>query len=169
LMSDPGWQATMDVLTPLLPAALFSDQRLFSLVVARMANVSLEHGHTDGSCLAYVWLGLLLGPSFNNYPAAFAFGQLGLNLLEKRGLNRFRARVLLDFSHVVNPWMQHARVGPGLVRRAFDGLTRPAISHSLATAVRTWSQRCWPRALLFPRFSERRKSSSLSCSSFVSA
>jgi PAS domain S-box-containing protein len=120
LMGDPGWQATMDVLTPLLPAALFSDQRLFSLVVARMANVSLEHGHTDGSCLAYVWLGLLLGPSFNNYPAAFAFGQLGLNLLEKRGLNRFRARVLLDFSHVVNPWMQHARIGPGLVRRAFD-------------------------------------------------
>jgi PAS domain S-box-containing protein len=110
----------MDVLTPLLPAALFSDQRLFSLVVARMANLSLEHGHTDGSCLAYVWLGLLLGPSFNNYPAAFAFGQLGLNLLEKRGLNRFRARVLLDFSHVVNPWMQHARIGPGLVRRAFD-------------------------------------------------
>ena len=120
LMGNPGWQATMDVLTPLLPAALFSDQRLFSLVVARMANVSLEHGHTDGSCLAYVWLGLLLGPSFNNYPAAFAFGQLGLSLLEKRGLNRFRARVLLDFSHVVNPWMQHARIGPGLVRRAFD-------------------------------------------------
>ena len=120
LMGDPGWQATMDVLTPLLPAALFSDQRLFSLVVARMANVSLEHGHTDGSCLAYVWLGLLLGPSFNNYPAAFAFGQLGLNLMEKRGLNRFRARVLLDFSHVVNPWMQHARIGPALVRRAFD-------------------------------------------------
>ena len=120
LMGDPRWQATMDVLTPLLPAALFSDQRLFSLVVARMANVSLEHGHTDGSCLAYVWLGLLLGPSFNNYPAAFAFGQLGLNLMEKRGLNRFRARVLLDFSHVVNPWMQHARIGPGLVRRAFD-------------------------------------------------
>jgi PAS domain S-box-containing protein len=120
LMGDQGWQATMDVLTPLLPAALFSDQQLFSLVVARMANVSLEHGHTDGSCLAYVWLGLLLGPSFNNYPAAFAFGQLGLHLMEKRGLNRFRARVLLDFSHVVNPWMQHARVGPGLVRRAFD-------------------------------------------------
>jgi PAS domain S-box-containing protein len=110
----------MDVLTPLLPAALFSDQRLFSLVVARMANVSLEHGHTDGSCLAYVWLGLLLGPRFNNYPAAFAFGQLGLNLMEKRSLDRFRARVLLDFSHVVNPWMQHARVGPGLARRAFD-------------------------------------------------
>jgi predicted ATPase len=39
LMGDPGWQATMDVLAPLLPAALFSDQRLFSLVVARMDPV----------------------------------------------------------------------------------------------------------------------------------
>ena len=120
LMHDAGWQATMDVLTMLLPAALFTDEHLFCLTVAHMANVSLEQGHTDGSCLAYVWLGLLLGPYFGNYRAAFAFGQLGLDLVEKRGLDRFRARVYLDFSHVVNPWMQHARVGPPLVRRAFD-------------------------------------------------
>ena len=76
----------------------------FRLIVARMANVSIEHGNTHGSCLAYVWLGLLLGPHFDNYPAAFEFGQLGLDLVEKRGLTRFRARVYLDFSHVVNPW-----------------------------------------------------------------
>ncbi|HUK09066.1 MAG TPA: serine/threonine-protein kinase PknK, partial [Stellaceae bacterium] len=120
LMEDPRWQAQLNVLTALLPPTLFTDENLFSLVVARMANISVEHGNTHGSCLAYVWLGLLLGPHFGNYPAAFEFGQLGLDLVEKRGLTRFRARVYLDFSHVVNPWRQHARSGPELVQRALD-------------------------------------------------
>jgi len=120
LMKDPELHATMNVLAALLPPALFTDRNLFRLIVAHMANVSLQHGNSDGSCLAYVWLGLLLGPDFDNYPAAFEFGQLGLDLVEKRGLDRFRARVYLDFSHVVNPWMKHARFGPAWVRRALD-------------------------------------------------
>ena len=113
----------MNVLTTLLPPALFTDENLFSLIVGRMANVSMEHGNSDGSCLAYVWLGLLLGPQFGYYRAAFDFGRLGFDLVDDGGLDRFRARVYLDYSHVVNPWMQHARSGPGLVRRALDAAT----------------------------------------------
>ncbi|HTO60205.1 MAG TPA: AAA family ATPase [Bradyrhizobium sp.] len=119
-MEDLGRQAQLNVLTALLPPALFTNENLFCLIVARMANFSMEHGNTHGSCLAYVWLGLLLGPHFDNYPAAFEFGRLGLDLVERRGLTRFRARVYLDFSHVVNPWKQHARSGPALVRRALN-------------------------------------------------
>ena len=119
-MEDPGWQAQMDVLTALLPPALFTDENLFCLIVARMANVSMQQGNTHGSSLAYVWLGLLLGPHFDNYRAALQFGQLGLDLVEKRGLTRFRARVYLDVSHVLNPWTQHARSGPELVLRALN-------------------------------------------------
>ena len=119
-MEDPGWQAQMNVLTALLPPALFTDETLFCLIVARMANISMEHGNTHGSCLAYVWLGLLLGPHFDKYGAAFQFGQLGLDLVEKRGLARYRARVYLDFSHVVNPWTRHVSAGPELVRRALN-------------------------------------------------
>jgi len=120
LMEDPGWQAQMNVLSALLPPALMFDENLVCLIVARMANVSMERGNTDGSCLAYVWLGMLLGPYFDNYHAASQFGQLGLDLVEKRGLARFRARVYLDFTHVVNPWTQHVRFGPELVRRALN-------------------------------------------------
>ncbi len=118
-MKDSGQGGTLDVLTTLLPPALFTDQNLLFLVVARMANLSLAHGHSDGSCLAYVWLGLLLGSRLDHYQAAFRFGQLGLDLVEKRGFHRFRARVYLDYSHVVNPWAQRLRTGPALARRAF--------------------------------------------------
>ena len=120
LMKDPVGQAKMDVLATLLPPALFTDENLLGLIVAHMANVSLEQGNTDGSCLAYVWLGLVLGPHFDRCKAGFEFGRLGVDLMERRGLNRFRARVYLDYSHVVNPWMKHAREGPALARRALD-------------------------------------------------
>ena len=119
LMDDPDRRAMMDVLAAMLPPALFTDENLIGLVVGRMANLSMEHGHSAGSCLAYVWLGLLLGPRIGDYESAFRFGRLGLDLVHERGLDRFKARVYLDYSHVVNPWAQHIRTGPDLARRAF--------------------------------------------------
>src|SRR5712672_1493885 len=118
LMTDPGRRATMDVLTMLTSPALFTEENLFRLVVCRMAALSLEHGNSDGSCLAYAWLGSVLGMYFGDYQAGFRFGRLGLDLVE-RGLDRFRARVYLVFAvHVVN-WTQNLSMSRDLLRRAF--------------------------------------------------
>jgi PAS domain S-box-containing protein len=120
LMTDPDRRATMDVLTMLTSPALFTEENLFRLVVCRMAALSLEHGNTDGSCLAYAWLGSVLGMYFGDYQAGFHFGRLGLDLVEKRGLDRFKARVYLVFAvHVVN-WTQNLSISRGLLRRAFE-------------------------------------------------
>src|SRR4030095_1730809 len=124
LMADPEWRATMDVLTAVVSSALFTDENLLCLVICRMANLSLEHGNSDGSCFAYVWLGMLLGPLFGDYRAAFRFGKLGLDLVEQRGLRRFEARVYLIFGHRVIPWTQPIRTGESLVRRAFDAANK---------------------------------------------
>ena len=119
-MTDPDRRATMDVLTVLTSPALFTELNLFRLVVGRMAALSLEHGNSDGSCLAYAWLGGVLGMYFGDYQAGFRFGRLGLDLVEKRGLDRFRARVYLVFAvHVVN-WTQNLSMSRGLLRRAFE-------------------------------------------------
>jgi PAS domain S-box-containing protein len=120
LMTDPEWRATMDVLTAVVSPALFTDENLLCLVICRMANLSLEHGNSDGSCFAYVWLGMILGPHFGDYRAGFRFGKLGLDLVEQRGLRRFEARVYLIFGHRVIPWTQPIRTGRPLVRRAFE-------------------------------------------------
>ena len=120
LMIDPERRATMDVLTAVASTALFTDENLPCLVICRMANLSLEHGNSDGSCYAYAWLGVLLGPYFGEYRAAFRFGKLGLDLMEQRGLRRFEGRVYLIFGHRVIPWTQPIRAGRPFVRRAFD-------------------------------------------------
>jgi PAS domain S-box-containing protein len=120
LMTDPDRRATMDVLTVLTSPALFTDLNLFRLVVGRMATLSREHGNTDGSSLAYAWLGGVLGTHFGDYQAGFRFGRLGLDLVEKRGLDRCRARVYLVFAvHVVH-WTQSLATSRALLRRAFE-------------------------------------------------
>ncbi|MDB5854588.1 MAG: sensory box protein [Herminiimonas sp.] len=120
LMSDPEWRATLDVLAQVVTPALFTDENFLCLALCRMANISLEHGNSDASCFAYVWLGMILGPHFDDYLAAFRFGQVGFDLVEQRGLDRFEARVYMSFGNLVNPWTRHVRVGRPLVRRAFD-------------------------------------------------
>jgi predicted ATPase/signal transduction histidine kinase len=118
-MTEPTCRATVDVLTAVEEPAYFADENLRYLVVARMVNLSLEHGNSDGSCVAYVQLGRLVGPRFGDYQAGFRFGKLGLDLVEKRGLERFRTRVSQCFAYFINPWSRHFRAGLELLRRSF--------------------------------------------------
>ena len=119
-MRDPNRCATMDVLTVLTSPALFTDLNLFRLVVSRMATLSLEHGNGDGSCLAYAWLGGVLGTYFGEYQAGFRFGRLGLDLIDKHGLDRFRARVYLVFAVHVAHWTQPLQTSRAFLSRAFE-------------------------------------------------
>ena len=119
-MSDPASIATLDVLTKVLSPAFFTDANLASLVVCWMVNLSLEHGSSDGSSVAYVCLGMIAGPNFGNYKAGFRFGQLGYELVEKRGLKRFQARTYMLFGGYVMPWTKHVRACRDLVHRAFE-------------------------------------------------
>jgi PAS domain S-box-containing protein len=120
LMVDQDVLDLLDVLVELLTPALFCDENLSSLVICRMVNLSLEHGNSDGSSYAYVWLAIIAGPRFGNYREGFRFGQLGYDLVEMRGLNRFQARTYMSFGDIVLPWTRHVRAGRDLVRRAFE-------------------------------------------------
>jgi predicted ATPase len=124
LMSDPASVATLDVLTKVLPPALFTDANLLSLAICRAVNLSLERGNSDGSCVAYVWLGQVGGPHFGNYKAGFRFGRLGYELVEKRGLKRFQARTYMVFGSHVMPWTKHVRAGRDLVHRTFEAANK---------------------------------------------
>ncbi len=119
-MTDPVARATMEVLTAVMPATQFTDPNLRSLVMGRLVNLSLEHGNSDGSSFAYVWFGTMLGPEFGDYNAAFRFGKLAVDLVEKYGLDRFRARVYLFFGSIIIPWTRPIRTGFPLTRRAFE-------------------------------------------------
>ena len=124
LIEDPDVLDTMDVFTEIMTPSQAFDQHLSSLVICRMVTLSLEHGNCDGSCFAYVWVAMFGGPRFNNYADGFRFGQLGYDLVEKRGLTRYQARIWMNMGSTVLPWAQHPAKGRELVRRAFDAAYR---------------------------------------------
>jgi len=119
-MTDPERRATTDVLMLAQPPALFTDEKLNSLMICRVVNLSLEHGNSDASCMGYVGLGTISRLRFGEHAAALRFGQVGFDLLERRGLLRWKARVYLDFGYRIIPWAKHPRDGVELTRRAFD-------------------------------------------------
>jgi PAS domain S-box-containing protein len=121
LMSDPASLATMDVLTKMATPSLYTDTNLLALVACRAVNLSLESGNCDGSCMPYVWLPMVAGPRFGDYrTAVYRFGQLGYDLVERRGLTRFQARTYELFGYGVVPWTKHVRAGRDPLRRGFE-------------------------------------------------
>jgi PAS domain S-box-containing protein len=121
LMTKPNVLYTMDVLNELIVPAHYCDDNLPPLIICRMVNLSLEHGNSDGSCVAYLGLAMIAGPLFGNYSSTvLGFGQLGYDLVEQRGLKRFRARVYAVFGSIIMPWTRHVGAGRDLIRRAFD-------------------------------------------------
>ena len=120
LTNDPDCRATFDVLSVLATPAWFTDGNLHDLVGAYMTNLSLEHGNSDGSCHAYALLGTILGATLGQYQAGFRFGKLAVDLVEKYGLDRFKARVYNAFGHHIVPWTRHLHDGRAWNRRAFN-------------------------------------------------
>jgi PAS domain S-box-containing protein len=120
VMSKPESAAAVEVMDKALPPALFTDTNLFPLLLWRIINFSLEHGNTDASCYAYVHGGALAGARFGNYKAGFRLGQLGYDLVERRGLRRFKARTHIGFGVYTVSWTKHWRMARELIRHGFD-------------------------------------------------
>jgi predicted ATPase/signal transduction histidine kinase len=135
-MTDPGWRATVDVLVTLSSPAGFMDSNLNSLVLGRIINLSLEHGHTDGSCFAYVYSNLALGACFGDYRSGFRFAKLGFDLMESRKLLRFRPRVYLGFA-LSNSWVEHLSASHALLRRTFEAAREAGDVVFMGYALRT--------------------------------
>lgn len=106
LMRDPEHRTALDVLMSVLPPAIYTNKNLVLLVLCRAANISVEHGNSDASTVGYAYLGMYLGPAFEDYQAGYRFARLGHELVERRGLGRYKARVYMTLGYHVMPWTQ---------------------------------------------------------------
>ncbi|WP_082077187.1 AAA family ATPase [Bradyrhizobium sp. LTSPM299] len=126
LMSDSAALATLDVLTKAIATtAMLTDGRnLLGLIVCRMTNLSLQYGNSDGSCLAYVWFGLIARTLFGNHNDGARFGRLGLELIDKKNLRRFEGRTYRIFAENFSLWMEHIGIGCNLLRQGLEAAKR---------------------------------------------
>ena len=120
LLTDAVALATLDLLTALMPPAFYTDANLRSLVVLKAVELSLEWGHSEASCVHYVMFGAIAGSFFGDYQTGVRFSNIGIELVERRGLSRFKARTYLNYGNLVLTWTKHHRHARDAFRRAFE-------------------------------------------------
>ncbi|MEP7102591.1 MAG: response regulator [Burkholderiales bacterium] len=116
-MTNAQHRATIDVLTGALAPFLLTDTALFKLAICRIANISMRHGNSDGSCIAYAYLNLLLREERGDYESGRRFGLLAVQLVDGE-LGRFKGRIYTSFSEACSPWTDHFRLSVPYGERA---------------------------------------------------
>ena len=124
LMDDPTSLMTLNALGKLFAPALQSDGNLADLLICKAVNLSLERGNCDASCVLYANFFRVAGRRFGDYQMGFRFGQLGCELVERRGLTRFEASTYLCFSCFAVRWMRPVGECRDLLRRSFAAANR---------------------------------------------
>ena len=120
VLTDATCIATLEVLTRMFSPTARVDANLSSLIACRAVSLSLEYGNGDASCVHYVWFGRVLARQFGDYRAAYRFGRLACDLVDRRGLSRFQAQVYYVVASNAMPWAQHVRDSRELLARALD-------------------------------------------------
>jgi PAS domain S-box-containing protein len=85
LMADPEMRAVMKLFNALGEVAYHSDSELFQMVTCNMVKLTLRHGTTEFSTIAYASLGIVLGPVFDLSREGEAFGRLAVAVSERHG------------------------------------------------------------------------------------
>jgi PAS domain S-box-containing protein len=124
LTSDHESLAIVDVLIKIGVPAAVTDENLNCWSICKMVTFCLERGNCDASCYAYVVLSRVAIGYFRDYRTAFRFAQVGLALMEARGLKRFEARIYIFFAGLIAPWMKHVRTCVELWHRGYDAANK---------------------------------------------
>jgi PAS domain S-box-containing protein len=120
LLTDQASRAILDVFTKLSASAASVDKNFNVLIICSAVELTLDRGVHDASCWAFTVMGYLAAWMYGNFEAAFRFGELGYELIERTGLRRFEGYVCLIFSTLLMPWAKHVTVCRPVIRRAFE-------------------------------------------------
>jgi PAS domain S-box-containing protein len=118
-MTDPEMQVVMRMLSELCaPAASasFTGNKLFYLLVCRMAITTIKYGLTDASVHAFADLAIILGPAFNRYQEAYRFAKLARGLFDKYERNEAKAFVCME---QISLWTEPITTAVDFIRLAF--------------------------------------------------
>ena len=97
VMTDPELLAAMRVLSALVPAARFTDQRLWALQSCRMVRISVQHGTSARFAVGLCHWGIVLGSVFHRDSEGYRFAKLACDLVEKQGFIASQTKVYLPF------------------------------------------------------------------------
>lgn len=105
-MKDPLKLATQRILAVLSPIVHLARPELAAHIPYAQAALSLKHGNSPISAMAYVNIGILFSQVFKNHNKGYELGQLGIQLLNQFPNNEYKARTHLAFYNELAPASQ---------------------------------------------------------------
>ncbi|MEH6434754.1 EAL domain-containing protein [Massilia sp. DD77] len=96
-IADTDIAALIALLAEGVAAAYMVKPDYFSLIIARMVRLSLQHGNSEDACYAYGAYGILLAQR-GEIPSALAFSAMARRLLEKLGGRRRKGQVIATYA-----------------------------------------------------------------------
>ena len=96
----------LKLLRNIVAPAYLCDTDLFTLVVIKMVNLSLEYGNEPASSYGYSNYGILLGSELGNYQAGYEFGLLARSLSDKYNNSAQKCQACFDIGNFLQPWVK---------------------------------------------------------------
>jgi predicted ATPase/signal transduction histidine kinase/tRNA A-37 threonylcarbamoyl transferase component Bud32 len=108
-MSDPWALAVMRLLVNAITTTYGNRPDLFSLIVAKQVNLSIEYGNTGSSLCSYAAYGAELCSRIKLIEPGYQFGQVVLNLLDKFDDQQSKGSALDLIHGMVRGWKLHLK------------------------------------------------------------
>ncbi|WP_170975840.1 ATP-binding sensor histidine kinase [Rhizobium sp. FY34] len=118
LMEDPRIRAAMSLLAPLI-SSVFTTDGLRFLHLAKMVELTLDHGASPESTHGLAWFGAMISDKYDAYADGLSFSLAARAILDKYGFEEHRTSVLLAVDQV-SPWTRSMPYALERVREALD-------------------------------------------------
>ena len=115
----PEQKLTIKLLSSIDPAAYFGNQKLYGVIVVKMAQFSLKYGHISESSKAYVTYGMILGSILGDYQSGYEFGCLAVALSEKFKSPYQKCSACLVLGGHLNHWLKHIKYAENLLSDSY--------------------------------------------------
>ncbi|HIE01755.1 MAG TPA: GAF domain-containing protein, partial [Thiotrichaceae bacterium] len=108
MMTNTQSRLAMHLMAAVVSPAYAVSPRLLILLVLKQVDLSLSNGNDFESSFSYVCYGFILC-SIGDIESGYQFGFVALDLLERLGEKRLKAKTLVEFQGLVRLWKEHVR------------------------------------------------------------
>jgi len=106
LLGDDERRAELRVMMAMIAAAYFTDTNLASVLLLRIANLSLRHGLSDVTAYGLIGAGLVMAGAFGRYAAAYELSQVARRLNDRFANAELSAKINLFAASFTIPWVR---------------------------------------------------------------